>query len=82
MSIELFLYSRHDCGLCDEFKQAVEPFLTEKNLRLRVIDIDNDLELKQRYGARVPVLVYKNVEICEVKPDLEAIQSHLSLAPD
>ncbi len=82
MSTELFLYSKHDCHLCDEFKESVAPFLTGKNIVLSVIDIDNDLELKQRYGARVPVLVFGNTEICELKPDFEAIQTFLALHTD
>ncbi|NKB37003.1 MAG: glutaredoxin family protein [Gammaproteobacteria bacterium] len=82
MTIELFLYSQQDCQLCDEFKKTIEPFLTEKNVILHDIDIGNDLELKQRYAARIPVLVCGNTEICEVRVDQQALQSFLSSHSD
>ncbi len=38
-----------------------------------IIYIDEDPELEHRYGARVPVLLVENKEICQFKLDEDAI---------
>ena len=73
---ELFLYTRASCSACDTFKDELD----KKGLHYHLIDIDNDLELKQRYGARIPVLVVNNIELCEGKLDTKSL-SHLLTNP-
>ena len=58
--IELFLYTRAACKACD----VVKDNLDAKGLVYHTIDVDIDPELKYRYGARVPVLVTGDTEIC------------------
>lgn len=59
--IELFLYSRAGCTPCEEFKARLD----SQGLQYHIIDVDTDPELKYRYGARIPVLVAGDTEICE-----------------
>lgn len=53
-TMPLILYQRDDCHLCDlallQLAQAAVPDFDS-------VFIDDDPELEQRYGARVPVLV-------------------------
>ena len=48
----LILYSRADCHLCDQ----VIMMLDRAGVRWRPVDIDDDPELVERYGLKVPVL--------------------------
>lgn len=50
----LLLYKREPCELCDKaFRLLTEGGLAD---RVRVVNIDDDLELIQRYGDQVPVV--------------------------
>jgi glutaredoxin len=51
---EVILYSRPDCHLCDEAEDLLSRVAPER--AVRVIDIEDDLTLIERYGMRVPVL--------------------------
>lgn len=82
MTREIFLYSRKNCSLCVELQNHLQPLLTGKDVSLQVIDIDNDAELLHRYGARVPVLVTGQREICELRLDVDALQAWLQEGQD
>ena len=51
---DLILYSRPDCHLCDEAAELLARVAPEQ--AVRVVDIEDDLTLIDRYGIRVPVL--------------------------
>ncbi len=51
---EVILYSRPDCHLCDEAENLLSRVAPER--AVRVVDIEDDLALIERYGIRVPVL--------------------------
>ncbi len=74
---ELYLYTTKDCPLCVEMQEQLKGLLATKDLTYHIIDIGTDPELQHRYGARIPVLVSGNEEICEVKLDLNALQTFL-----
>jgi hypothetical protein len=48
----LILYTRADCHLCD----LVIMMLDRADVHWRPVDIDDDAELVELYGLRVPVL--------------------------
>lgn len=54
--IDLRLYTRESCSLCDEMKNLLEKVLGEFDARLEIIDIDLDQELVRHYNEEVPVL--------------------------
>lgn len=54
---DLILYSRPDCHLCDEAEELLARVAPER--AVRVVDIEDDLTLIDRYGIRVPVLQHK-----------------------
>jgi hypothetical protein len=56
MKSELLLYTRKDCGLCEEMKQVVQQVAGAYPLTIREIDIDQSVELQETYGNEVPVL--------------------------
>jgi hypothetical protein len=54
--LELVLYSRQDCHLCDEMKREIERAGVAEAARLHVVDIDSDPRLAEHYGRSIPVL--------------------------
>jgi glutaredoxin len=56
MTPKLTLYSRKDCRLCDEMKDAICQVSSKIPLDLEEIDVDRAGELQAAYGAEVPVL--------------------------
>ena len=51
--LEATLYTRPRCSLCEKMKQE----LLRRGYRLHEMNIDEDPQLKQRYGADIPVAV-------------------------
>ncbi len=78
MNKELFLYTAKDCHLCLEMEEALQKVLPAKGVVFHSIDIGGDPELQHLYGARLPVLVAGNTVICELAPDMNALESFLA----
>ncbi|MCP4980977.1 MAG: glutaredoxin family protein [Gammaproteobacteria bacterium] len=79
--MELVLYYREQCHLCDAMRKALVVFSrNHPSLSWREVDIDRDVELIRQYDARVPVLCYKNSEICHFFFDESAMEATLALA--
>jgi glutaredoxin len=49
------LYSRPGCHLCDDARAVVEQVCTELGQSYVEISIDDDPDLRRRYGEEVPV---------------------------
>lgn len=75
---ELILYSRRECGLCEVLLRELLPLLADEDVRVRVVDIDEDRELKRRYGLDIPVLTDGEEEICRHRLDREALEDWLA----
>jgi glutaredoxin len=56
MNAKLKLYTRKDCCLCDEMKAVVRRVAAKIPLDLEEIDVDGAAELREEFGAEVPVL--------------------------
>ena len=54
--IEVTIYSRPGCHLCDEMKAVVARVARSVPLALEEIDVSRDPELEARYGVEIPVL--------------------------
>lgn len=50
------VYSRHDCCLCDEALEQIEAARGTASFELRVVDVDEDPALAEKYGHEVPVV--------------------------
>ena len=50
--MELVLYTRRGCHLCAE----AEDLLAVLGVDARLVDVDGDVVVRDRYGLRVPVL--------------------------
>jgi len=55
-ALDVTLYTRTACHLCEEAKAVMGPLLAEFGARLREVNIDEDAGLGERYGDDVPVI--------------------------
>jgi len=55
-ALDVTLYTRPGCHLCDEAKVVMAPLLAEFGARLREVNIDEDAVLRERYDYDVPVI--------------------------
>lgn len=80
--LELTLYSRFACSLCDDMLHTLQDFSTDMRFKVTVVDIDSDPQLRLRYNEAVPVLVSSGREICRHFFDLEALTQALNIERD
>jgi hypothetical protein len=77
--MELMVYAREHCHLCENMIAALRNLQAKLQFRFDVKDVDSDDELRLRYGERVPVLVAQGgEEICHYHLDLNALGAYLA----
>ena len=56
MTIEIIIYVRKDCCLCEEMKEVIAQIAKPHPLTIHEIDVDTSGELQGKFGSEVPVL--------------------------
>lgn len=56
MSIDVVLYSRPGCHLCEDVADLLEQLAEQRPLRVTTVDITADFELHRRLWDRIPVV--------------------------
>jgi len=74
---DVTIYSRPGCHLCEEAKAQIAPPLKEFGARLTEINIDEDPELRARYGYDVPVLLIGARKAAKNRVDLAQFRRQL-----
>ena len=77
----LRLYSRQECHLCEDLAAALAQVIRGR-ARLEIVDIDEDLDLKKRYGQRIPVLVGDGLELSSYPLNAAAVEAYLAATDD
>ena len=54
--MEIFLYTREECPLCEEAKEVLDEVRRERPFEYREIEITTSPDLAKRYKNLVPVL--------------------------
>jgi glutaredoxin len=54
--IQIEMYSRPGCHLCDEAKDVIERVGRRIPVALRVINVEDDPKLETAYGTEIPVI--------------------------
>ena len=75
--IELILYSKPGCPLCDEMRNIVSRLLRDDML-LREVDVSSDDILTKRFGNDVPILVYKNQRLAQRRANRFDLEKKIS----
>ena len=52
----IVVYSRQDCCLCEEALAQIEAARASVTFSLRVVDVDEDPALAEKYGHEIPVV--------------------------
>jgi glutaredoxin len=78
--LEVTLYSRPGCHLCEEAKTAIAPLLREFGATLREVNIDGDALLTGRYGSDIPVLFLGARKVAKHRVNLEQFGKQLRAA--
>lgn len=71
--LELVLYTRAGCHLCDAMKAEFERARLGRTCTLREVDIDSDPALVERYGRSIPVLEIAGRAACKGRATAEEI---------
>ncbi|MFT5396639.1 MAG: hypothetical protein ACI85N_001844 [Gammaproteobacteria bacterium] len=72
----LIIYSREDCCLCHEMRDALKPWQNQYNFKVEIIDIEHDSELTERFAARIPLLAEGDKEICQYHLEEQMLLNH------
>lgn len=75
--VELLLYGRRYCHLCDEMATALAAVARGRKVSVRFVDVDQDPALEDRYGADIPVLTHGERELCRHRLDAAVVRDYL-----
>lgn len=75
--IELVLYTRRECCLCEEMKGVVAEASRSLPVRLTLVDVDSRPELAKEYGDEVPVLLLAGKKIAKYRADPRRLRRQL-----
>ena len=76
--LQVTLYTRPNCHLCEEAKQQMAPVLAEFGAELREVNIDADPALHERYTNDVPVIFLGTRKIAKHRVDLQQLRRQLA----
>ena len=71
------VYSRPDCGLCQDFIVELACLLGEAASEVQLADIECDPDLLRRYSDRIPVLTVDDDLVCAIRVDVERVLRHM-----
>ena len=74
---EVVLYTREGCRLCVHARDALRRLDRDARFELRVLDVDADAALAERYGEAVPVVAVDGVEVSTGRIDVSAVRRAL-----
>ena len=75
--IQVTLYGKAGCHLCEDAKAEVEAARRERDFELTEIDVSLDPGLHREYGERIPVIEVNGEEAFELGVDRAALLRHL-----
>ena len=78
MPVKFTLYTRTGCHLCEDLEQALPELAAELDFDTEIIPIDNNKDLEQAYGSKVPVLALGDEIICEYFLDMAALSEAIA----
>ncbi len=72
------LYSRPDCGLCEEMQAQLAALPAARDVPVDVVDVDSDPLVSVRYGHKIPVLLLGGELVCHGHLDAEEVHKALA----
>lgn len=77
VALEVTIYTRAGCHLCDEAKTTIAPLLNEFGAIVREIDIESDATLLQRFGCDIPVIYIGRKKAVKYRVNLQQFRRQL-----
>ncbi len=74
---QLQVVVRDDCHLCEDMLQELDQHLLGGVFSYELIDVDSTPDLHEKYSAKVPVLLFKNKEVCHYFLDVKKLEKAL-----
>lgn len=78
--LDVALYTRKGCHLCEEAKAQMAPLLEEFGATLREVDVDSDPALAERYTNDVPVVFLGSRKVAKHRLDVTQFRRQLAAA--
>jgi hypothetical protein len=76
--LRFLLYSRPDCGLCEEMLAELAALPAARDFPVDVVDVDDDPAVRVRYGHKIPVLLFAGELVCHGHLDAEEVHKALA----
>lgn len=73
--VNLTLYLRAGCHLCEDMKAELQPYRDQLSFNLTEVEVGWDGVLAERYGTLLPVLEKDGVEICHYFLDPDRLKA-------
>jgi glutaredoxin len=80
--LDVTLYSRPGCHLCEDAKAVMNPLLSEFGVKLREVNIDEDPEIAERYCWDIPVVFLGRHKAAKHKVDPRQFRRQLEEAKE
>lgn len=83
-SVDVVLYTRHDCSLCDKAKASIRAAEVQYRLRIRLreVDIEHDPALLQQFTNDVPIIYINGHEAFRHRVEPQQLAEFLRTEPD
>ena len=72
------LYSRPDCGLCEEMLSELAANPEAAALGVDIVNVDSDPAARARYGHKIPVLMLDGELVCHGRMDFDELDKALA----
>lgn len=73
------LYSRPNCGLCDEMVLALGAVAQMHEHAIDIRNVDTEPVAKARYGHKIPVLLLDGTLVCHGRLDVPELHKALAI---
>lgn len=73
----IVIYTRRECGLCEEAKEAIEPIAKRRGVSVELVDVDRDPALRALYDTEVPVVFVHGRKAFKYRVDTAKLESLL-----
>ena len=80
--MEVVLYTKEGCHLCEVARQAIEPLREEFGFTFRVVSLESDPALRKRYALAIPVILLDGREVARHRVDPARFRRKLEKARD
>lgn len=75
--VELLMYSKEECSLCEEMAAAVREASREIPLSITYVDVAVDPRLREEYGLDIPLLFHNGACIAKHRITPEELTAKL-----